>query len=213
MKVKAILSLIAIFIACVPIKAQEWGKYVPEKQRKDIFKKSLRSSGVGAAMGSGHLMLGVWLTDPMARVIISNSIDRERLTNEEAEKRFQSLRVENEYTFLVATQFLSVSSPFGSRRSAKEVADPLFTNELFLQRSDDRKNFSKGQVKDRTFDIELYGFKADTMYIVSFPKSNRSSESIIRDISDKIELQFTMNNKKVVFEYKLKDFVTRLEDL
>jgi hypothetical protein len=206
-------AILLMLLLAIPGQAQQWDKYIPEKQRKDIFKKSVRTASVGASIGSGHLVLAVWLTDPMARVIVSNFIDRERLTNEEAGERFQALRVKDKYTFLIAAKYISVPIPFGRSRSAKSASDPLYANELFLQRSNDRKNFSKGQVQERNFDVELYGFESDTMYTAEFPQKNRSSESIIRDMPDKIELQFTMNNKRIILEYKLKDMVSNLSEL
>lgn len=50
-------------------------------------------------------------------------------------------------------------------------------------------------------------------YIVTFPNTDRSNTPIIRDLSDKIEIQFTLDRKPVVLQYKIKDLVNRLADL
>jgi hypothetical protein len=196
------------------VQAQEWSRYVPEKQRKEIFKKSIKSTGVGLAM-TGQAAGVIWVTEPMARVLVSQAIDRERLTNEEAEARFRQLRPEDSYLFLINALRVGVS-PLGGL-AASNLGNPLSANETFLQRGDDRKKFSRAEIADHQFDIHLGGLvrgpDLQSAYVVVFPRKDRSGEQIVRDLVDKIEIQFTLSGKKVVLDYKIKELVTNLESL
>ena len=213
MKANSLLLSIIILLITATAQAQQWSKYIPEKQRKDIFKKSSRATGAGAVF-SGQIGAATWLTDSMARALVSDSIDRERLTPEEAEDRYLKLRPENSYTFLITGLRLAMS-PRGT--SARTLNDPLVAAETFLQRGDDRGKFSKAEVADHQFDVNMGGFlrgsSIDNTYRVVFPKTDRSGSPLVRDLADKIEIQFNLSGKKIVFEYKLKELVTRLEDL
>ena len=193
--------------------AQKWDKYIPEKQRKDTFKKCFKATGMGAAM-TGQIGITMWVTESMARVLVSQSIDKERLTNEEAEAKYNQLRNKSGYTFLIDARRVA-TSPFGTRASS--LNNPLAPNETFLQRKENKERFAKGEVGDHQFEINLGGlFRGGSLqstYVVVFPSSDRSGEPIITSLADKIEIQFTLAGKKIVLEYKIKDLVTRLEDL
>jgi hypothetical protein len=213
MKTRALITIIAFMSLAVAAQAQEWSRYIPKNQRKDIFKKVVKAGGLGLAMT--HQYVGVfWVTESFARVIISEAIDRERLTNEEAEARYKQLRPEGGFCFLIEAR-RTRESPFGTKASS--LGDPLATKELFLQRADDRKKFSKGEVSDHKFDIELGGIvrlpALESSYVIIFPRSDRAGEPLVKDMTDKMEIQFTLAGKKVVLDYKVKDFVTRLEEL
>jgi hypothetical protein len=213
MRIKALLSIVMILLTCDSIQAQEWSKYVPEKQRKAIYKKSIKTGGVGLTL-TGQAVGVVWVTDQIARAMVSYAVDRERLTVEEAETRYRKLRPENGYLILVNAIRLG-GSPLGVVAASK-LDNPLAPNETFLQREDDRKKFSRGEVADHQADVYLAGFGGPNFtsaYMVVFPRNDRAGEPIIKGLEDKIEVQFTLSNKKVVLDYKIKDLVARLEDL
>ncbi len=209
---KSFTSLVVVWIAFTSVSAQEWGRYVPEKGRKATVKQAVRLSGMGAAVSSGQQAYVLWVSDPVARAMVSNMVDRERLSEEEAETRYKSLRPDDGYIILIFTKFIGTPKPMRSPR-ASEAADPLTRGELFIQRAADRKSFSKGELLERSFDVDLGLFSAENSYIISFPKKNRSNEMIARDINDKLEVQFSLGAKQVILDYKIKDLVSRLEDL
>lgn len=195
-----------------------WSKYVPKKQRGDTVKKSIRANGVGGVL-SGNSTAAIWVTEPMARCIVSDAIDHERLTPEEADKEYADLRPEESHCFLVNTVkvtggLLPAPRRIGPPRQPGTVTDPLSRKEVFLQRAENREQFSKGTVADHQFDVYMgpAGYP-QSAYVLLLPKNDRSGQPIIRALTDKIELQFTIEGRKVVFEYKLKDLVASLDDL
>jgi hypothetical protein len=212
-KTKLIPSFVVILLICGTLHAQEWSKYVPEKLRKDIFKKSAKTGGTGLAL-SGQAVIAIWVTEPMARVLVSEAIDRERLTPDAADLRYKALRPEKGYCFLMNTYRFGLGA-LGA--SVKDIGNPLANNETFLQRTDDRKRFSRSEIDDHQFDINLGGLfrpaGAQSTYRVNFQKEDANGQALVRDLADKMEIQFSLSGKKVVFEYKLKEMVSRLEDL
>lgn len=211
---RLILCLVCIIGLAPSALAQQWSKYIPEKQRKSIFKKSIKTGGLGLAM-TGQTVAAIWMTDQTARALVSEAIDRERLTPDAADLKFKALRPDNGYCFL----FNSLRFAIGvlGAATAKTVANPLKSNETFLQRSEDQKKFSRGQVDDREFDIALGGVFSGpgtiVTYRVVFDKTDSEGQALVRDLKDKIGVQFNLSGKKVVFEYKLKDLVSALEEL
>lgn len=213
MKVMTSSLLLLVFLTTVRVEAQQWDKYIPKNKRNNIFKKSARGTGMGAAM-TGQIGVSYWITEDMARVLVSETIDKERLTVEEAEARYKVLRPLDSYCFMILA-IRGALSPFGTRGST--LTNPIAPKEIFLQRDDDKEKFSKGSIVEHEFDLSFGGlFKPDQLessYLIQFPRNDRAGVSLIKNITDKMEIQFTMGGKKVVLEYKLKDTVARLEDL
>jgi hypothetical protein len=199
-------------LMCVIGQAQQWDKYIPEKQRKGAMRRAIKFPGVGASLGSGTISYTIWITEEVARSVVSRMIDRERITPEEAEERYKAMRLEGMHVFGIATKSVGSPSPIGSRRASK-IVDPLTASELFIQCNDDRKVFSKGTIADLGFDIELGMGSVENVYVVSFPRMTREGHLVVKDLSDKIEIQYSLGTKKVILDYKIKDIVTRLEDL
>ena len=194
--------------------AQQWDKYVPKNKRKEAVKDCAKATGMGMVF-SGQAALTLWISEPAARVLVSQAIDKERITNQEADEKYLELRPQGVYLFLLDAR--RITSPAFGRTSAKSLADPLARKELFLQRAGDTKHFSKGEVRDHDFDVNLGGLLGGgdlaSTYYITFPKRTRDEQPLITSLSDKIEIQFVISGKKVVLEYKVKDVVTRLEDL
>jgi hypothetical protein len=204
---KAISCLIILLATTATAFAQQWSRYIPEKQRNDIYKKSAKVTGMGAAL-SHRMGIAIWVTEPVARAIVSEAVDRERLTPEEAEAKYRLLRPDDTYTFLIDARGF-ITTPFG----AYKTDAPVRASEAFLQRADDRNSFSKGEVKQSDIAIHIRGIENESLYIVRYPKLNRSNEPLVKGGQDKMEIQFSLAGKKVVFTYKIKDLVERLEDL
>lgn len=208
MKAKALLCGVILFFLSTSAQAQEWSRYVPEKQRKDISKKATKLT-----TSVSRTALVIWVTEPVARVIVSNVIDRERIDNQEAEKLYQSFRSESHYTFMLAT--LSPPNLPGSTR-ASNAGDPIIRREIFLQRSENNKVFTKGEAPTHNFDFATHGYIGgfqQAQDIVVFPKTTRENQPLIQSLDDKIEIQLNLAGKKVILEYKLKELISRLEDL
>lgn len=205
-RIVALIILLASFA-----QAQEWRGYVPQKQRKDIFKKCAKTGGTGLAL-SGQAVIAIWVTEPMARVLVSEAIDKERLTDDAAELKYKSLRPENAYCFLITAYRFGIGAAL---IQGKSVENPLAGNETFLQRADDRKVFSRAVIDDHQFDVNLGGFiqpgNIQSTYRVLFTKS--ADVPIVREMKDKIEIQFSLSGKKVVLDYKIKEMVKDLGEL
>jgi hypothetical protein len=90
---KAILSLLLLvsFGGARPGRAADkWDKYVPEKERKAIMKPLVKSAGLGGIkLIGGMSVIATWQTEPDARAIVSNYIDKDRLTADEAEAKYK----------------------------------------------------------------------------------------------------------------------------
>jgi hypothetical protein len=200
------LTLLNLYALAAP--GQQWNRYIPEKQRKDIIKKAIKVTGMSSAF-SGRTAASTWVTDQVARAIISDAVDKERLTSEEAEVRYRALRPDGQYLILIGS-FGMAPSPFGAR-NVKTVIHP---SEAFLQRADDRQNFSKGEVTESASPFYLRSFPEGATFVtITFPRANRSNAPIIKDLNDKIEVQFVVSGRKTVMEYKMKDLAASLEEL
>lgn len=98
MATKILHGLILTSLLCAAASAQDWSRYVPKKQRSVIIKRSVKGTGMGLAM-TGQGAIAYWVTDQLARAMVSEAIDRERLSNEEAEAKYKQLRPEGRYSF------------------------------------------------------------------------------------------------------------------
>jgi hypothetical protein len=207
MRIKALLSVMVLLLACGSVRTQEWSKYVHEKQRNDIMKKSFKGTGFGGIF-AGKMAGVFWITDPMARVIISKAIDRERLSPDEATSNLEALRPNDTYTFIIDAVELhhALFGVYGKKGNIPEA-------EMFLQRADNRKLFIKGDLTESDVRLGIRTIDDSNLMIARFPKVTRAGEPLVLDLADKIEMQFTLAGKKVILEYKLKDMVSRLEDL
>lgn len=191
--------------------AQQWDKYIPGQQRKDVFKKHVRL----ASAGTGYASVAIWITDAEARGMVSEAIDNERLTNEEAEIKYYQLRREHSCSFLIYAYATTATLP--PLASAGSVSNPIAPNESFLQREEDKTKFSKGELSDHQFDILLSGQMLPDIlkssYVVNFSRNDRKGNALIQSLSDNMRLQLKVAGKTVILEYKIKGLVTRLEDL
>ncbi|HLG16130.1 MAG TPA: hypothetical protein VJH03_16725 [Blastocatellia bacterium] len=190
--------------------AQDWSHYVPAKGRGDTIKRARRNSGAGAALATNLVILTYWVTDPVAKAIVSDMADRERLTESDANKRYEVYRKEDKFVFIVEVNEVAAGY---SRGSLKESASPLSSREIFLQRADNHKEFTKGNIEEGEIDFQLGSGKQTNTYILTFPKKTRGGQSLIRQLDDRVEIQVSLKAKTVLLDYKIKDLVTRIEDL
>ena len=207
-KAALLLLLILLFSDAAP--GQQWAKYIPKNKRKELVKEAIRGTGFGALL-SGKGAIAIWVTESAARVLVSQAIDAERITPEEAEMLFATLRPKDAILFLIDVGYVSVGS-----RAGKYDDDLLSENEIFLQRAEDSKQFSKGRVTD-PIDLHLNGlfgmYKLTSAHRVNFSKQMRDGANLIHSLNDKLEIQFVIDGKKVVFDYELKKLGSQPSDL
>jgi len=202
------LSFIVLFTTSV--KAQEWAHYVPEKNRSDIIKHVKRDSGFARMMATNFRVTVYWLTEPLADVLVSSAVDKERLSENEANERYQKYRNIGQYVFLIKVQ---ETQGRHIRGNVSDVVNPLQSGEVFLQRADDHKVFARGVIQNSSYDFRLEDGGMSNYYLLTFPKVSKDGQSLIHSLDDKVELQISMPEKPVIFEYRIKDLVVRLEDL
>lgn len=201
MKLKSIIIIWALLsMGFAP--AQEWSRYISNNKReRDKIETRATVSGHGQErrIQGGSVVRATWVTEAVARVKVSRIIDEERLNNEQAEKEFELLRPLNEYRFYVT--LYSDSYP-----------DPLNRNGLFLQRAQDRKAFARGKATGGNY-IGGDGFWNTYFYNITIPKTAEDGQPIVRNLNDEVELSLAAPGGPVIVKYKIKDLVTRLEDL
>lgn len=208
------LTIIVFATSLVSISApqNEWPKYVAPKQQKEILKKAARSTGVGGLLIKSSIAGIYWVTESAARALVSQMIDKERLTNEESDARYAELRKDGVYTIAVYSSSLGFGG-IGRPKTVNETVDPIGKNDFFLQRADDRKVFSKAAVEKESFDLVVNTPQTIVTYTARLSKQDRQGQPIVRSLDDKFEVQFSLSGKKAILDYKIKDLVMRLEDL
>jgi hypothetical protein len=201
------LSWLLVLAFAFPVSAQQWQRYVPPNRRGDLLKKNIRTSGMGAVI-SGKASLVIWITEPVACALVSNIVDHERLTADEAEAKYRTLYNPDAYTLFIGSLGI-VGTPFGAYTKREDVHLP----ESFLQRADDKSAFAKGEAKPFEGSFYIRGMNAYNQIILEFPKVTRSGQPYIKDLADKIEIQFVLSEKKIVLQYKVKDIAASLNEL
>ena len=202
MRIQRCALLVLVLLLPVSVRAQGWDKYIPNKkhEREKIKAKAERSGSTGGIF-RGYAIKPVWVTDQVARALISREVDEERLSNEEADRRLASLRSEKEYIFFVPV--ITVG---------RSVDEPVTGKGLFLQRAENRKVFSRGMSSEGKYSRRY--LNADQYaYIIHFPKVDENGQPLIKSIDDIIEISVLTTAGTAVAKFKIKDFVSRLEEL
>lgn len=210
---KQSLVLFVLLLLSLPIQAQQWPGYIPEKSRKDILKKAFRMSGIGAGLKTGSDAIIMWMTNNVAHAVVSNMIDKERLSNSEADERLSSIRKPDSYVLMCLTRTMTRGGIFGGPATVKQAVEPLDKSAIFIQRKDDIKIFTKAVVIDNDYDFWLAIPAITNSYILVFPRTSRENVAIADSLEDRLQVQLNLLSKKVLLDYKIKDLVTRLEDL
>jgi hypothetical protein len=210
MKRLALTLVILFFSSTAWGQETSWSKYIPEKQRKTIINSCLRNTGLKGVLYDKSAT-AIWVTEQAARVLVSQAIDKERLTREQADALFAQFRPKDSFLILIIAESLSES------KYPEELPEPLSKNEIFLQRSEDIKQFSKGIVQNNDINVQFRGLVRTPKHFLAsrilFPRQTRDNANLISSVDDQIDLQFVLEKKKFTFAYKLKDVVKNLEDL
>jgi hypothetical protein len=194
--------------------AGNWARYVPKKESGNFLRPpTSKASQPGSASGTDFVTLVTWLTETAARSFVSRQLDKERLTPNEAEERFQTLRPDDVHIVLVTLKYLDIS---GKKNTDRRPSDPLEVAECFLRRRDDRTIFSGAVLVDSVTDYKLGGAPDDGpehFYVLQFSATSRDGKAIVRDLKDEIEVQVKIEGKVLVFNYKLKDMASSIDEL
>jgi hypothetical protein len=206
---KVLRSITVICFLASVLNAQQWTDYLKDKNKREYLKHSMRIAGTGSVLATNTGSHVLWVTDTIARALVASKIERERISEDEAQAFFKTLRPDGRYTFIIFTRHTGIG---GS--SASVAVDPLTATELFLQRADDRNVFSKGEISGRDFDVDLSLFGgAKNIYAITFSKLDRNGQPVIKGMDDKIEIQYSLGSKRVVLDYKVKTIAGSLDEL
>jgi hypothetical protein len=204
MKTAQVILLMLAFHLCAfgqAAQSEKWKKYLPVKNNP--FIKMLNdSSESGRSKGQrtgGMIVRAVWITDLVAREKVSRLIDRERISNDEAEQRFKESRSETEYQFTL-------------RVHSDVSAEPINREAVFLQSAADRTKFVRAKVSGGDY-LASSGIWNIYSYSLTFPKMTESNEPLVKSLEDVIEVSVTTSGEPVIIKFKIKDMVAHLEDL
>ncbi len=184
-----------------------WSKYMPKKQRVSTVRGFSKSTGLGGLMKGASMGAFLWVTDPVASAIVSDAIDDERLTPEEADARYALLRAPDVYTF-IAVVIVVRGYGFFTRADTVDVpGGPFAENQLFLQLKENTQTFSRGEVHPDPISISVGGKTSKSNYIVRFPKTSRDGAPLVLDPPRKVQVQFKVDTKTAVFDYDLAEWL------
>jgi hypothetical protein len=217
MKSKMSLLCLLMLLCGTIAQGQEWNRYVESKDRKDILKKASRKSGIGAMMAANATARVIWVTDPVARALVSQMIDA-GLSKSAANGEYLDLREQRYHLFILVIQRADRGA---SQKPWSEQLEPLDRKAFYLQRSNDPyAKSSEGEVTGaRLYRRLADGLSVDPdlsdghLYVVLVPRKTEVNDPVVKDLNDEVTPQFAMSGKSVVLKFKIKDLVARVEDL
>lgn len=150
----------------------------------------------------GTIIDTTWITRDVARAVVSQKIDDERISPDEADQLFSSMRDAGRY---------QVHVRFSTLRGGPEFNE----NGMFLQREGQRDVFSRGRFADAiVFDTGIRVTVEDSQHVVSFPKVTEAGSPLVTSLDDRLEISLkTQYKKPSVTSYRVKDLVDALTDL
>jgi hypothetical protein len=193
-----------------PASAQDWQRYIAESQRKEVFKKASLNTGLTAKLISKVNARVLWVTDEVARAIVSDMLDKKYISVKDADSEYFDIRPFNHFLFYL---FIKVDkkTPWG----------PLDQQAFSLYKENDQQNrLSSGEVKAASFkegirealDLE-FDVKKGKQYVALVPRKNSSGQPLIGDINDEPSAMFSLQGKEVFLKFKINALVTQLKDL
>jgi hypothetical protein len=200
--------LLVFFVSVTP--AQDWKRYIPEKDRQVIFQKATAKTGLTAKFISKKNAQVLWVTDEVARAIVSDMLDKKYISAKDADSEYFDIRPFNQYLFYLFVK-VDKQSPWG----------PLDQQAFSLYKENDAKNrLSSGEVKGASFkdgirealDAE-FEVKKGRQYIVLVPRKNSSGQPVINDLNEEISAMFSLQGKEVFLKFKISELVSQVKDL
>jgi hypothetical protein len=113
----------------------DWSRYIAKNQRAEIRKKTERSDSLRASGLTGADVKITWVTEQAACVLISERIDKERLSKDQAEAEYKKLRLSDAYVF-----------HYRLKVAGHPLAPPIKDSGLILESVADRNSFSRGRI-------------------------------------------------------------------
>src|SRR5689334_18462607 len=138
--ISACFIMLVFFAAATP--AQEWKRYIAEKDRKAVFEKAKVNTGLTAKFISKVNAQVLWVTDEVARAIVSDMLDKKYISAKDADSQYFDIRPFSHYLFYL---FIKVDkkTPWG----------PLDQQAFSLYKEKDQNNrLSSGEVKEISFE-------------------------------------------------------------
>ena len=195
-----VLSVMLLAFPAIPrVSAQEtpplvsW--YMPGKERSKLY------SRVGLRNSPGQkFVIGYWITPTMAQALVSYSIDRENISRESAESRYQAIRPKESYLVFLATPDSSLE--FGTRITVR------------LATKEDKVGI-EGSVQKVPFRMPFVpsGGPNQQGYILAFPRLNARGERVINGLDDEVRIVIDYSGDRIHLRSKPKRFAGLLEDL
>jgi hypothetical protein len=203
-------ACLILLLLAAGAQAQEWKRYIAENDRKAIYQKATAKTGLTAKFISKKTAQVLWVTDEVARAIVSDMLDKKLLSVKDADSEYFDLRPFSHYLFYL---FIKVDkkTPWG----------PLDQKAFSLYKENDQTNrLSSGEVKDASFkegirealDVE-FEVKKGKQYIVMVPRKNSSGQPVINDLNDETSAMFSLQGKEVFLKFKISELVAQLKDL
>jgi hypothetical protein len=193
-----------------PTEAQEWKRYIAEAQRKEVYKKATANTGLKSKFISKVNARVLWVTDEVARAIVSDMLDKKAVGLKEADWEYFDLRPDNHFLFYL---FINVDkkTPWG----------PLDQKAFSLYKENDPANrLSSGEVNEAAFKpgireaLDLaFDVKKDKQYVALVPRKNSGGKPVIADLNDEPSAMFSLQGKELFLKFKIKELVSQLKDL
>ena len=188
----------------------QWKRYVPADERKAVLGKATRSTGLSKKFISKLSARVLWVTDEVARALVSDMIDRKQVSETEADWEYFQLRPEKHYLFVL---FIKVDkgTPWG----------PLDKKGFSLYKENDPENrLIEGEAAEAYFSDKLrdaldpeFDVKKGKHYFAQIPRRNSLGAPVIKDLNDEPQAMFSLQDKEVYLKFILKELVTSVKDL
>jgi hypothetical protein len=205
-----VAGFVLLMVFTTTASAQDWKRYIPEAQRREVFKKATLNTGLTAKFISKVNARVLWVTDEVARAIVSDMLDKKYIRAQDADSEYFDIRPFNHFLFYL---FIKVDkkTPWG----------PLDQQAFSLYKENDQKNrLSSGEVKEASFkeglrealDLE-FDVKKGKQYVALVPRKNSSGQPVIADLNDEPSAMFSLQGKEVFLKFKINELVAQLKDL
>ena len=203
-------SLVTRGAAGLPAAAVAWKRYVPATERKAVLSKATRGTGLSKKFISKVNARVLWVTDEVARALVSDMLDRKQVSESEADWEYFQLRPEKHYLFVL---FIKVDkgTPWG----------PLDKKGFSLYKENDPVNrIVEGEAEEAYFSDKLrdaldpeFDVQNGKHYFAHIPRRNPQGEPILKDLNDEPQAMFSLQDKEIYLKFVLKELVTSVKDL
>jgi hypothetical protein len=142
----------------------------------------------------------LWVTDEVARALVSDMLDRKQITERDADYEYFQLRPEKHYLFVL---FIKVdkNTPWG----------PLDKKGFSLYKENDPANrLTNGEATEAYFSEKLrdaldpeFDVQKGKHYFATVPRRNPRGEAVILDLSDEPQAMFSLQGKEIYLKFVL----------